>query len=126
RLADGNQERSPGKRLGEITPGPQHLRLFTNGWFIVCRDENDRQLVAIKGQLSVQLKAAHAGEMDVENQAVRRRRRVRFEGRFRGGECDYLVAPSPKDPLERLAHAGVVLHDKDSRHRAWHLISLDS
>src|SRR5262249_7821067 len=50
------------------------------------------------------------------------RRRI-FQGRFGGSEQDRREAPGLQDALDRLAHAGVILHDNNSRRFARHLNS---
>jgi hypothetical protein len=61
--------------------------------------------------------------MSRTDRAVSRRRRAGFEGRFGGSEPAGLETPGPQDALDRLAHAGVVLHGNDSGRLARHLHS---
>src|SRR5262245_64728978 len=88
--SDGFNELAPGKRLGEVAPGPpQTFRLGASGRFIARRDEDDRYRLPGVDQLSVQFEPGDAGKMNVENQAVRRVRRAGFEGRLGGSEQDW-------------------------------------
>src|SRR5262249_27427783 len=101
RLVNSLQQRSPGKRFGKISLCT-HSRCFgTCRRFIVRRDEDSRSWLAAESQSPVQLKAGHARKTNVENQAVSCPRRVSFDERFRGIECDHGKAAGGQYPLHR-------------------------
>src|SRR5262245_393567 len=118
---DGLNEIVPGKRLGEVASGsPQTFRLTSSGRFIARGDEDDRYRLPGEDQSSVQFKPGDARKLNVEYQAVGRLRRAGFEGRFGGRERDWRETPEPQNPLDRLAHAGVVFDEDDCWQFAGH------
>ncbi len=79
----------------------------------MSRDKDNRSFRTVLNQPSVQLETRNSGETNIENQAVSRPGYVSLKGRFRGSEHDYLEAPGAQDPLDRLAHAGIILDHED-------------
>src|SRR5262245_21060485 len=93
---DGFNEIAPGKRLGEVASGsPQTLRLIASGWFVARRDEDDRYCLPGKDQPSVEFEPGDTGKVNIENQAVGRRRAA-FKGRFGGSEQDCFETRCPQ------------------------------
>ena len=79
----------------------------------MARDEDDRQMHARLGELSVKVQSAQSGQTNVENEAARPVRDAVPHEIRRGAECLDPQAHGGEQICQRLAQGLVIIDDKD-------------
>ena len=111
-LANGFQQCFAIERL--VKKGAsQALRLVAQGRLVLSGDENDWLGPTRRNQKPPQFQSRKTGQVNVQHQTSRGVRRIRLQQLFRGRKADGLKASRSQEPLDGLAHRGIVFNNDD-------------
>jgi hypothetical protein len=104
------------ERFGKKADRASRKRLCTRSYFRKSGQENDRQMMTLRNQFTLQLHPIHARHLHVTDQAIGVTQAVRFQERVSGRKLDNCISQRSNEAHCRVAKRVVIIDDCDHGH----------